>query len=249
MDDGILDIYKKSIDINNQKVSDGLNEHKKDLSIVYSNRGRAYINFERYEEAISDFTRVIEIFQDLTDNNQSLDDELLIQAYTNRGKAYSYLDKQWEAIKDFSESINLKENKLKKGESIDKLLLAQDYRDRGMSFMQLDKPQKSIDNYSHAIEIYNSSDLVQTVDKNELSALYMSLGIAQIMIKEFDKSLDNLNIAYDMQKNLYDEGNLLNIPVIITTLRSRIVANTKLTKLVDVSRDNNLVKEFMAHIF
>lgn len=251
MDEGILDIYKKSIDINSQRVSEGLNEHKKDLAIVYSNRGRAFINFGRYEEAIDDFTRVIEINQDLKENNERLENEIIFQAYSNRGKAYSYLDKQWEAIKDFSESISLKENSLKAGENINKSLLAQDYRDRGMSFMELDKAQKSIDNYSQAIKIYQeiSKSEEDITDKNEFAALYMSKGIALIMTKNYKEAVEELDKAYDIQKILYDKGELLNIPVIITTIRSRIVANTKLGNHVDVSKDQITVKEYMTKMF
>lgn len=246
MDEGILDIYKKYIDINNKRVSDGLTDHKKDLATVYQNRGRALINFERYDEAIADFTRFIEIYDDLKANNEDYDANLLAEIYSNRGKAYSYSDKHWNAVKDFGEAINIKED----NNESDKKSLAQDYRDRGMSFMELDKPQKSIDNYTKAISIYE--DIVssgETIDNNEYAALFMSKGITLLMLKKYKEALTELDTAYEKQKELFDKGELLNIPVIVTTLRSRIVANTKLSDLVAVNRDENLVKDYMKHMF
>lgn len=245
MDEGILDIYNKSLELNHKRVSDGLSEHKKDLATIYQNKGRALINFERYDDAIKDFTRAIEIYDDLKSNNEDYDINLLAEAYKNRGKSYSYSDKHWNAIKDFSESINI----LEKIES-DKKVLAENYRDRGMSFMEIEKPQKSIENYRKAIDIYKQIiESGEDFDYNQYAALYMSEGITLLMLKKYQESLIALDKAYVLQKDLYDKGELLDIPVIITTLRSRIVANTKLNSLIEVNRDENLIKEFMKKIF
>lgn len=74
-------------------------EHEKYKDeLVYDDRANYYYKLERYEEAIENLTKAIEL---------NCDDMLLKCYYFNRGMCYLNLDRNKEAIKDFTKCISL----------------------------------------------------------------------------------------------------------------------------------------------
>ena len=64
-------------------------------SIIYNNRGLAYVDLGNYTQAIADFNRAIEI------------DPRFGEAYDNRGTAYDSLGDYTQAIADFNRAIEI----------------------------------------------------------------------------------------------------------------------------------------------
>jgi serine/threonine protein kinase len=127
------------------------------------NRGITYGNLERYDDALADFNRAIEL------------DPSSAMAYVNRGYAYAQLQRYDEALKDYTYAIQLDPTEaifyFNRGKSYDKLRRykksIQDYseairldpsnpnfyRDRGYAYSRLQRYQESLADYTHAIQI------------------------------------------------------------------------------------------------
>ncbi|WP_072622333.1 tetratricopeptide repeat protein [Spirulina major] len=80
---GAIDLWSQAIEID------------PNFAYAYYNRGLAYSNLKRYEEAITDYTSAIEI-----DPNDA-------SAYYNRGNAYNALKRYEEAIADYTSAIDI----------------------------------------------------------------------------------------------------------------------------------------------
>src|SRR5512139_183805 len=78
----------------------------------YNNRGFAYCQIGKYDQAISDFTKAIKI------------NPRLAHAYNNRGAAYLYEDQYDQAISDFNKAIEIDPR------------LAHAYNNRGWAYMK-----------------------------------------------------------------------------------------------------------------
>ncbi|MDX1921068.1 MAG: tetratricopeptide repeat protein, partial [Candidatus Caenarcaniphilales bacterium] len=86
--------YKQAI-VHYTKVIEANPKPESKLSEAYLKRGISYLKTEKFEEALKDFDKAIE----LTPN--------LEQAYNQRGLAKANLGKQEEAIKDFDKAIEI----------------------------------------------------------------------------------------------------------------------------------------------
>ena len=73
-----------------------------DLEIAekFFERGKNRIIFEKYSEAIEDFTKAIELYP-----NDEIYSEILFMAYYARGFAYKKLKKYIEAMQDFETAM------------------------------------------------------------------------------------------------------------------------------------------------
>ena len=96
-------IYSDSYD--NEDDEEGKNINNEDINTthdtlvdVYYNRGLSYFNLKKYEEAIKDFDKVIELSPDKSN------------AYYNRGHSKSYLGQYEEGIKDFKKVLEFNED-------------------------------------------------------------------------------------------------------------------------------------------
>lgn len=112
---------------------------------AYNNRGNAYIDLKKYNEAIADFTKALELKPDYA------------EAYLNRGTVYDELKKYNEAIADYSKAIELKPD----------YDLA--YNDRGLTYYHLQKYEEAIDDYKKTIQINPFSQAT----KNNIGYAYL----------------------------------------------------------------------------
>lgn len=76
----------------------GLKKEKENYAWLYYQRGQIYLETNKWEQAISDFSRAIEL-----DNSYNL-------SFVHRGKTYWTLGMYEEAISDFSRAIELDDN-------------------------------------------------------------------------------------------------------------------------------------------
>jgi tetratricopeptide (TPR) repeat protein len=97
---------------------------------AYFNRGLAYCSLTKFDEAIADYTKTIELEPAFTD------------AYFTRGTAYDELQKYDEAIADYTKSIELKTN-----------YDAYAYYFRGAIYDKLQKYDEAIADYTKAVDL------------------------------------------------------------------------------------------------
>ena len=96
---------------------------------AYFNRGFAYDELKKYEEAIADYTKAMEL--DPKDSD----------AYSNRGHAYRNLEKYEKAIADYTKAIDLDPKD------------SDAYNGRGFTYDELKKYEEAIADYTKAIEL------------------------------------------------------------------------------------------------
>ena len=71
----------------------------------YLERGKNYVIFEKYSDAIEDLTKVIEFLPD-----DEIYFDKLFMAYYSRGFAYKKLKKYVEAMQDFEKALDFNSN-------------------------------------------------------------------------------------------------------------------------------------------
>ncbi|HEC56454.1 MAG TPA: tetratricopeptide repeat protein [Candidatus Syntrophoarchaeum butanivorans] len=111
----------------------GLNEHAK----AYYNRGLVYAEQEKYDEAIKDFDKAIELNPDDA------------EAYHNRGIAYTKLGEYDEAIKDFDKAIELNPDD------------AEAYHNRGNAYARLGEYERAREDMLHAGNLFTDKGRIE----------------------------------------------------------------------------------------
>ena len=96
---------------------------------VHNNRGFAYCQIGQYDQAISDFSKAIEI------------NPRLAPAYNNRGAAYLYKAQYDQAILDLSKAIEINPR------------LAHAYNNRGWAYMKNRQYDQAISDFNKTVEI------------------------------------------------------------------------------------------------
>ena len=176
----------------------------------FYNRGLTYYNLEKYNEAIADYSKAIELKPDyadayinrgnaycnlnkydeaLADYNKAIDlkpDD--VDAYCNRGSIYGKLGKINEAFADFSKAIDLKPD------------FAVAYTGRGVAFWYLGKYNKAIVDFNKAIEL--KPDYVRAY--NNRGNVYGKLGKYNEAIADFNKAIE---LKPDDEEAYYNRGN------------------------------------------
>lgn len=124
------------------------------LASMYNDRGVAKWRLERFEEALADFNKAIEIYPQYA------------SIYNNRGNVYLDLDKPEDALKDFNKAIELSPG------------YGVAYNNRGNTQHELGRHLAAVDDYRKAIEImpgnavpYNGRGKVQGVLGRPYTAL------------------------------------------------------------------------------
>jgi Tfp pilus assembly protein PilF len=119
------------------------NEPEPNDAEAYYKKGEFYYSKEKYEEAINEYNKAIELKPDFPN------------AYKNRGNSYYYLKKYEEAIADYRKAIEIKPD------------FPNAYYNRGLVYYNQQKYKEAIRDYSKAIEIkpdfpnaYNSRGIV-----------------------------------------------------------------------------------------
>jgi tetratricopeptide (TPR) repeat protein len=96
---------------------------------VYNNRGFAYCEIGQYDQAISDFSKAIEI------------NPRLAPAYNNRGAAYLYTAQYDQAVSDLSKALEIDPR------------LAHAYNNRGWAYIKMEQYDEAVSDFNKTIEI------------------------------------------------------------------------------------------------
>ncbi len=155
---------------------------------AYINRGVAYHNLGKDNEAIADYTRAIKL------------DPNFVEAFLNRGVSYYTLKNYNNAIIDYTRAIKLDPN------------YAEAYLDKGASYQKLGNYKEAIVNYTRAIKLdpnlveayYNRGSLIQQsknyfdaiadftsaikIDPNYTSA-YINRGVSYHMLARYNEAI------------------------------------------------------------
>ena len=143
--------------------NDTISKYPDEITKSYANRGIAFTFAGQWNEAVADFTKVIEIdpkdawgyadrgeaYQHLNQWQQSIDDftqaiaidSARQETYAGRGLAYGVLGQYDKAIQDLSVAIRI-DPKYIKG-----------YSNRGVTYSTLGQSDKAIEDFSRAIEL------------------------------------------------------------------------------------------------
>ena len=160
----------------------------------YNNRGIAYHNLKRYQEALTDLNRAIQVdpnfanayasrgntYVDLQRYDKALADfqraiqldPTLIPAYAQRSSTYAALGRYAEALADVNRVIQLDPR------------VAQSYWHRGNIHAAMQRYDKALADYNRAIQL-NSND----------ANAYQCLGITYYELRQYDKALTAYNRA------------------------------------------------------
>jgi len=154
----------------------------KEYAEVYNNRGVAYAKLNKYEQAIKDYDRAIEL------------NPALAEVYNNRGITYAELNKYDQAIEDYDKAIELNPN------------YADAYNNRGITYTKLNKYEQAIEDYNRAIEL--KPNLAEVY--NNRGVAYAKLNKYERAIKDYGKAIElnpNYADAYNNRGNAYMELN------------------------------------------
>jgi Flp pilus assembly protein TadD len=99
------------------------------MAEAYNNRGLAFYNLERHQQAINDFSQAIRMKPQYA------------EAFNNRGNAYYALDQYQKAEADFNKSLELKPK-------YSKALL-----NRGLAYFQMQKSEESCKDFRRACDL------------------------------------------------------------------------------------------------
>ena len=171
------------------------------VDIAYNCRGNVLFDKKKYDVAISDYTKAIEL------------NPMFADAYYNRGNAYVNIKKYTKAIKDYTKAIALNP----KG--------ADFYLERGNVYAMKKDYDQSIADYARAIDLnpncanyyvvrgsvyamkkdYDQSiaDYARAIDLNPNCAnYYVERGSVYAMKKDFDKAKIDYMMAIELEPSL-----------------------------------------------
>ncbi len=163
----------------------------------YFNRGNNYFKRGQYDEAISDYTKALEI------------DPKFTEAYHNRGTAYGKKGRYDEAISDFTKALEINPR------------FAEAYRSRGSAYDDKGQYDEAISDYNKALEMnpgdglayYNRgiayahkgqydeaiSDYIKVLEIDPKDAwTYNNRGIAYEKKGEYDQAISDYNKALEI---------------------------------------------------
>ena len=174
---------------------------RENLAKAYNNLASVHYRLNRYEDAIKDCNKAIELnpkdamaynnrgvaYGELKKHEKTIEDcnkaiELnpnFAMAYNNRGNAYYELNRYEKAIEDCNRAIELNQN------------LALPYITRGSAYNKLNRYEESIKDYSTAIE-FNLKD----------AAVYKSRGDAYYGLNQYNEAIEDYNKAIKLNPSI-----------------------------------------------
>jgi tetratricopeptide (TPR) repeat protein len=179
------------------------------VAVAYNNRGGALMNEKRYEEALNDYNKAIELRPNYYD------------AYNNRGILHSEIQKKQEALRDYNKAIEFGPNH------------PEVYSNRGLLFMEFNKYKEALSDFNKAIELqpdyslayYNRGLLAMNQGKNPQAysdyamaiklnpayvEAYINRGVLFHNENKFDEAITEYNKAAELQpanpQIYYDRG-------------------------------------------
>ena len=147
---------------------------------MHKNRGDTYLEQEKYEQAIQEYDKAIELNPNFA------------KAYCNRGWSYLSLGEKERAIQDYSKAIALNPN------------LVNAYNERGIAYYGLGEKEQAINDYDKAINLNPNDDSAYFY----CGVAYRDLGKYERAIQYYDKAIElnpNFAMAYNYRGHAYSK--------------------------------------------
>ena len=166
------------------------------MAVDYANRGLTYARLRRYDEALADYARAIQL------------DPTLAQVYSNRGVAYDSLQRYDEALADYTRAIQLDS------------AYAPAYNNRGVTYDNLQRYDKALADFTRAIQIdptfaqaYSNrgrtytglqrydealADFTRAIQLDPTATTYTNRGLTHARMRRYEESLADFTRAIQL---------------------------------------------------
>ena len=141
--------------------------------LTYFRRSKAYIELEKYKEAISDLTKAISISKDTTNESWAIVDYNIIDIYWARAFCYEKLNNYSSAISDYSKIIEITGGG------------GEDYINRAINYGKLKRNDLAISDFNKAI----------LIDPKNPYSYHARGNFYQSTLEKNDKALEDYNKA------------------------------------------------------
>ncbi len=143
-------------------------------------RGVSYQSSKKFEKAIDDFTKIIDMYNNNNNNSSQKSDEssiakdaqlLMLRSYMSRGNCHDSLNQFSDAVRDFDQFIHLfgtmDGNSAEKSdeELMNSVSLYAAYHNRAYAYSAMSQEQEAIDDFSRAIHQFET----RVVNKEEMA--------------------------------------------------------------------------------
>ena len=170
------------------------------FSVVYNNRGKAYVTLEDYEQALTNFNRGLELNPQpqfhvnkgdvlylqadyanaIAEYNLALSlDEQYVLAYLSRANAYRQTNQLQAALDDYNTALNYDTN------------VAGIYIGRGTTYHRLNNFEQAVEDYNRAIAL-----------EPQVIATYINRGNAYRQLGNFEAAIESYNIAIELDSTV-----------------------------------------------
>ena len=182
-------------------------------ALMYNGRGYAYIHLEKYDEALADFKKVLELEPEDTKNNKLAKNglsaifshyESVALEYVSKATSYKNLKRPDESIEYYKKAVEAY-TKVIELNPID----PETYEGRGNSYVQLEKYTEAVADYTKAIFLTNNS-----LKSNDIKfmLLYNSRGLAYQRLKKYSEAMADFEMALLYSPNdVYTKINIENL--------------------------------------
>ncbi len=191
--------FRKSA-INFKKAVEQSNEDENIINLKFA--GKSYFYLQQYDTALIFYERWDELAVNQADEAQQIKAiESIISVYKKQKKYDEAIDKNFEIYDIYT----IQNNNL--GVS---LIL----NNIAYNFVLLEKYEDAIDAYENALKFGKDANM----SKTQLADLYANIGVTYHNFGEFDKSIENLKIAYDLRKTEDNKSELANLANLIALI-------------------------------
>lgn len=182
-------------------------DKENDLARAYLNKGVAFGNSNRLEEAIDNYDKAIEIRERLIKPEcKELESELAI-AYLNKGTALGSFNKLERAIDELNKAVKIYERLIKDGRNELESELATAYLNKGNALWISKKTREAINELNKAIEIYERLTAAGRIEFISFLALaHMNKGSALWTSDKFKEAISEYDEATDIYERLLKDG-------------------------------------------
>ena len=189
--------------------------HENNLARVYMNRATTYHSLTRYEDALADYTRAVDIRERLHREGRLPDENDLATVYMNRANAYASLTRYEDALADYARAIEIRERLHREGRLPDENGLAKGYMNRAVTYRSLTRYEDALEDYARAIEITERLHREgRLYDINDLLRCYLNKAIYHGKLGDPNKEV----AEYTKGITLCEELPADNLPSVMPTL-------------------------------
>ena len=153
----------------------------------------------KFDKAIIEHDKGIDIFEQLVESGQSKFVDDLASAYLNKGNTLDSLGKLNESVEEYDKAIKI----LKQSTTTGQRILAKIYMNKGVALYNQKNLSEAIIEYDKTIKIYNSLTKVGVIELPfDLALAHMNKGNVLYLFKKLDEAINEYNKAIEIREKL-----------------------------------------------